>query len=83
MKHTESRCLNCRQLLLMHQRFCHQCGQKTDTHRINFHYLVHEVPHSIFHVDNGILFTLKELFTRPGQSIREYLEGKRQQHSNP
>ena len=83
MKHTESRCLNCRQLLLMNQRFCHQCGQKTDTHRINFHFLVHEVPHSIFHVDNGILFTLKELFTRPGHSIREYLEGKRQQHFKP
>lgn len=79
----EKRCRNCSQHLLMHQKFCHECGQRTDTHRINFHYFLHEVPHSIFHVDGGILFTLKELFTRPGHTIREYLEGKRQPHFKP
>lgn len=67
----------------MNQKFCHECGQKTDTHRIDFHYFLHEVPHNIFHVDGGILFTLKELFTRPGHTIREYLEGKRQPHFKP
>ena len=79
----EKRCRNCNQLLLMNQKFCHECGQKTDTHRIDFHYFLHEVPHNIFHVDGGILFTLKELFTRPGHTIREYLEGKRQPHFKP
>ena len=33
--------------------------------------------HGVWHVDKGILFTIKELFTRPGHSVREYLEGKR------
>lgn len=79
----EKRCRNCNQHLLMNQKFCHECGQKTDTHRIDFHYFLHEVPHNIFHVDGGILFTLKELFTRPGHTIREYLEGKRQPHFKP
>ena len=79
----EKRCRNCNQHLLLNQRFCHECGQRTDTHRINFHYFVHEIPHSVFHVDGGIVFTLKELFTRPGHTIREYLEGKRQPHFKP
>lgn len=83
MKPNEKRCRNCRQHLLLHQRFCHQCGQKTDTHRIDFHFLVHEVQHGIFHVDSGILFTLRELFKRPGHSIREYIEGKRKPHFPP
>ena len=79
----EKRCRNCNQHLLLNQKFCHECGQATDTHRINFHYFVHEVPHSIFHVDGGIIFTLKELFTRPGHTIREYLDGKRKPHFKP
>lgn len=79
----EKRCRNCNHHLLLNQRFCHECGQRTDTHRLNFHYFLHEVPHNIFHVDGGIIFTLKELFTRPGHTIREYLEGKRQPHFKP
>lgn len=76
-------CKNCNQHLYLAQKFCHHCGQRTDTHRINFHFLVHEIQHSIFHVDGGLLFTLKELFTRPGRMLREYLDGKRQPHFKP
>ncbi|WP_168186885.1 DUF3667 domain-containing protein [Elizabethkingia sp. JS20170427COW] len=39
--------------------------------------------HGIFHVDGGIVFTLKKMFTEPGKSIREYLQGKRQAHFKP
>jgi Protein of unknown function (DUF3667) len=35
------------------------------------------------HLDKGILFTTKELFTRPGHSIREFLDGKRVRHFKP
>lgn len=83
MNQPDKRCKNCSQHLLMHQKFCHECGQKTATHRINFHFLIHEVQHGIFHVDGGILYTLKELFTRPGHTLREYIAGKRQQHFKP
>lgn len=76
-------CKNCHQHLLLHQKYCHNCGQKCDTHRINFHFLIHELQHGIFHVDGGIIYTLKSLFTKPGQSIRNYLEGKRQPHFKP
>lgn len=83
MYHDDKHCKNCGQHLLLEQKFCHSCGQKTNTHRINFHYLLHEIQHGIFHVDGGILYTLKELFTRPGHSIREYIEGRRQNHFKP
>ena len=74
-------CLNCD-----HQvtgKFCVNCAQRTDTHPMNWTWLMHEVQHGIFHVDRGILFTLKELFTRPGHAVRDYLEGKRKRYFPP
>lgn len=64
-------------------KYCSNCGQSTTTERINFHYIIHEIQHSVFHVDRGILYTIKELITRPGESIREYLSGKRITHFKP
>jgi len=74
-------CKNC------HQQFkgnyCNNCGQSADTHDKNTRYLWHTIEHGVFHVDKGILFTTKELFTRPGHAIREYISGKRITHFNP
>lgn len=64
-------------------RFCSSCGQKANTQRISWHWLVHEVLASVLVVDRGLFFTLKELFTRPGRAIREFLNGKRQSHFKP
>lgn len=64
-------------------KFCSSCGQAADTHRISTHFLWHDIQHGLLHVDKGILFTAKELFTRPGHSIREFLEGKRVKHFKP
>lgn len=80
---SDERCKNCNQHLLLHQRYCHACGQRTDTHRINWHFMFHEVQHGIFHVDSGILFTVRELFLRPGHTLREYVEGRRRPHFKP
>ena len=63
--------------------FCSSCGQRTGARRIDGHYLVHELQHGVLHVDRGILYTLRELFTRPGHSIREFLDGKRVRHFKP
>lgn len=63
--------------------YCNNCGQSSHTHPINFKYLIHELQHGFLHVDKGIFFTLKELFTRPGDSIREFIEGKRVKHFKP
>lgn len=65
------------------QKFCPQCGQPTPAHRIDWQFLSHEIQHGIFHVDKGILFTVKHLLTRPGDMIREYLDGNRAGHFKP
>lgn len=76
-----STCKNCNQKTV--RNYCSNCGQASNIHPINFQYLVHELQHGFLHVDKGILFTLKELFTRPGDSIREFIEGKRVNHFKP
>jgi len=74
-------CLNCNTKLV--GKFCSNCGQDANTHRINSHFLWHDIQHGLTHVDKGMLFTIKELFTRPGNSIRQFLEGKRIKHFKP
>jgi hypothetical protein len=69
-------CLNCTNPIT--EKFCSKCGQKASVHRYSLkHFIEHDLIHGIWHVDNGILFTIKELFTRPGHSIREFINGKR------
>ncbi len=63
--------------------FCSNYGQSANTHKINFHYLWHDIQHGLFHFENGILYSAKELFTRPGYSIQEFIEGKRVKHIKP
>ena len=74
-------CLNCNTPLI--GQYCPNCGQPADTHRINSHYLWHDIQHGFLHVDKGLVFTTKELFTRPGYAIREFMEGKRVRHFKP
>lgn len=64
-------------------KFCNNCGQTADTNRINYHDLRHQLTHSLFHIDAGLLYTSKQLFIRPGHAIREYLDGKRVNHIKP
>jgi len=63
--------------------FCNICGQSSHTNKINLNYVRHEIQHSIFAFDGGIFYTIKELFKRPGISIREFIEGKRVRHFKP
>ena len=74
-------CLNCNNETI--NNYCSVCGQSNSTHRFSLkHFFLHDFVHGIFHLDKGFLFTLKELFTRPGHSIREYVQGKRVEHFN-
>ncbi len=40
--------------------------------RIDIHYVSHEIQH-LFHVEKGYLYTVKELFLRPGKTVRTYI----------
>ena len=75
------KCKNCGHIFEGH--FCSDCGQKSNVGKINFNYLINELTTNVFQVNRGILYTIKELFTRPGHSIREFIEGKRKYHFKP
>lgn len=78
---TNTNCLNCGSPLS--QSYCATCGQKASTHRYSMkHFIEHDVIHGVWHVDKGIFYTVKELFTRPGHSVREYVQGKRVNYFN-
>ncbi|RZK10674.1 MAG: DUF3667 domain-containing protein [Flavobacterium sp.] len=74
-------CLNCDEIT--QRNYCSNCGQKTDTHRITLkHFLFHDIVHGVWHMDKGILFTLKQAILRPGKAAMEYIEGKRVRYYN-
>lgn len=74
-------CKNCKQTFKGH--YCNNCGQTADTHKLDFHFLWHDIQHGLLYFDKGILYTAKKLFTEPGITIREYIEGKRVHHFKP
>lgn len=77
----QQNCLNCSRET--HENFCSNCGQKTDTHPIRLKtFLFHDLLHGVWHLDRGILFTLKEAFVRPGQAALDYISGKRIRYYN-
>jgi hypothetical protein len=80
-KHTIIHCKNCGHDF--HGNYCPECGQNAHTERIDAHFFLHDIPHSVLHIDKGFFFTFKELIVRPGHAIREYLDGKRVRHFRP
>lgn len=74
-------CKNCNHVY--EGKFCNFCGQSADTCNINKKFILHEIKHSIFHLDKGIFFTIKELFIHPGLAIKDFIEGKRVKFYKP
>jgi hypothetical protein len=80
--HVPAACLNCS--TLVPDRFCGHCGQDAHhTHRLTLAHMLHEIPHSIWHVDKGILYSLWNILIHPGSTIRGYLAGQRKYHFPP
>ncbi|MBC7903398.1 MAG: DUF3667 domain-containing protein [Gemmatimonadaceae bacterium] len=76
-------CLNCFSPILPAQRFCSDCGQKTDTHRLTMGHIGHDVLHAFTHTDKGMFHLIKALAINPGTVAREYVEGARKKYFNP
>lgn len=74
-------CKNCEHTF--EGNFCSNCGQKTNTIRLNWHFVKEELQYTFLHINKGFLYSVKELLTRPGETVREYLEGKRVKHYKP
>ena len=62
--------------------FCPDCGQPKELKRINGHYIIHEIEH-VLHFERGILYTIRELTTNPGQNIQNYLSKNRNRLVKP
>ena len=63
-------CKNCNAKI--DQNYCPNCGQAAKVKRIDGQYIIHEIEH-VLHFDRGILFTIKELFIKPGESVRNFI----------
>ena len=74
-------CKNCNKHFQGH--YCPNCGQSSHEGRIDARYILHDIPHSVFHIDKGFFFTLIALFTRPGIMVKEFLEGRRVNYFKP
>jgi hypothetical protein len=73
-------CKNCNNEI--NNNYCPNCGQPAHLKRIDGHYIQHEIEH-VLHFDKGILYTVKELFVRPGQNIKEYISENRNKLVKP
>jgi hypothetical protein len=74
-------CKNCGEVLS--GNFCSQCGQNSKVGKITLQKLIFELSESILQFNGGLPFTFKELTTRPGKSIKDYLNGNRKNHFKP
>jgi hypothetical protein len=73
-------CKNCN--AEVNQNYCPNCGQPAKLKRIDRHYITHEIRH-VFHLERGILFTIRELFLRPGKNVRLFLSENRSRLVKP
>lgn len=62
--------------------FCSQCGRPVQIHRVDWHYIVHEIQH-VLHFEKGILYTVKELLRKPGTSIHAFITADRSRLVKP
>jgi hypothetical protein len=74
-------CLNCNAGYV--GKFCPDCGQKSSTHRVTFHAILHDIPHSVFHIDKGLFYTFWQMLYMPGKLVKNYVDGKRVKYFAP
>lgn len=73
-------CKNCDTEVTLN--YCPNCGEPAKLKRINGHYIMHEIEH-VLHFERGILYTVRELFINPGQSIRDFISENRSRLVKP
>lgn len=64
-------------------KYCSNCGQKKNTVRLDWNYIQEEVKYTFLHINKGLLYTSKQLLTRPGDMVKDFIEGKRVNHYKP
>lgn len=56
----------------LYGEYCSSCGRPKEVERINGKYVLSEIG-SVLNFDKGILFTIRELFLRPGKNIKTFI----------
>lgn len=64
-------------------KYCSHCGQSSKVDRINLPNFLNEITEGVFQINKGFFYTIRELFLRPGDSLKEFLSGKRKRHFKP
>jgi hypothetical protein len=77
----ENVCKNCS--AVYKGNYCPICSQSAHTKRIDAHYLLHDIPHSVFHVDKGLPYTFLNLAKQPGKTLLDYIKGRRVKYFKP
>jgi hypothetical protein len=73
-------CKNCNTEI--NSNYCPGCGRPAIVKRIDGKYITHEIEH-VLHFERGILYTIRELITNPGQNIKNYLTENRSRLVKP
>jgi hypothetical protein len=74
-------CKNCGRPV--HDLYCGHCGQKAKPEKITFNYLSSELFHFFTHLEKGFLFTSYQMVIHPGQTAKNFIEGKRKNYQPP
>lgn len=80
-KTTIVNCKNCG--LSVNRNFCSHCGQKSSVSRIDLSTVLQEISESVFQMNRGFFFTMRELSLRPGKALNEFVNGMRKNHFKP
>lgn len=75
------KCLNCG--TEFEGKFCPECGQSAETERFTLRFIWSNLLAAILGRDGGVGYTIKNLFSRPGQMIVDILNGKRRNYFSP
>lgn len=76
----ERRCANCDAPLT--GDYCARCGQRR-AEDLTVRGMFRHAADTLFDLDRGFLHTVKALFTRPGETCRAYVDGRRQPVTGP
>ncbi|PQJ81303.1 DUF3667 domain-containing protein [Polaribacter glomeratus] len=63
-------------------KFCADCGFPKEIKRIDSKYITEEIS-DILNFDKGIFYTIKEMFIRPGNTVRKFVNGDRKKIVKP
>lgn len=67
----------------MSGEFCPACGQRAWRGRFTMRSLFTKLVADAFDVNRGVPYTVRQLSTRPGDAIREYVAGRTAPYTNP